>query len=188
MNLEAEQKVVDRIDSKLRFLRRSIKREKRCFKIAGRKVRRAIAAQQILQSVAQIVQQNAHERIAKVVSSCLSSVFDNPYEFRINFTRKRGRTEADIVFVRDGKEVDPITASGGGMIDVAAFALRVVCLVLHRPRVRPVVVLDEPFKFVSSGYQENVRLMLEKLSKEMKVQIIMVSHIDELETGKIIRL
>lgn len=145
-------------------------------------------AQEILQNLAQAVQEKAHQRISEVVSSCLSAVFDDPYEFKIVFERKRGRTEAHLRFTRRDLDIDPLTASGGGMVDVAAFALRVACLVLHRPKLSRVVVLDEPFRFVSAQYQDNVRSMMEQLSKEMGVQIVLVTHNDAYSTGKEIQL
>jgi len=77
-------------------------------------------AQEIVQTVAQSIQQQIHTRIADVVSRCLSAVFDEPYEFRIIFEQKRGKTEARLIFVRDEQEIDPMTAAGGGVIDVAA--------------------------------------------------------------------
>lgn len=145
-------------------------------------------AQEILQLLAESVQRKAHKKLADVVTSCLSSVFDDPYEFHIVFERKRGKTDAVLRFRKGGLDVDPLTASGGGMIDVAAFALRIACLVLHRPRLSKVVVLDEPFRFVSAQYQENVRSMLEELSTKMGLQIIMVTHIEALSTGEVIEI
>lgn len=145
-------------------------------------------AQQILQAVVQTVQREIHTRVASVVCRCLEAVFDEPYEFRIHFERKRGQTEARLVFVRDGAEIDPITASGGGVVDVASFALRLACLMLTQPPVRRLVVLDEPFKFVSEGYRPAVRAMLETLSAEMGVQFVVVTHIDELQTGTVVQL
>lgn len=148
----------------------------------------AEAAQEILQKVAQRVQENAHARIAGVVSRCLEAIFPDPYEFKILFEKKRGRTEARLVFVRNDAENDPLRASGGGVVDVAAFALRLACLVLSRPSLRRVVVLDEPFRFVSAEYREGIHQMLETLSQEMHVQFIMVTHSPELEVGKVVRL
>ena len=145
-------------------------------------------AQEVLQQIAQAVQQRAHDKIAGVVSSCLSTVFDDPYEFKIEFERKRGKTEANLRFVRRGLDVDPLTAAGGGMIDVAAFALRVACLMLHRPPLSRVIVLDEAFRFVSAQYQENVRSMLEGLSKDLGIQIIQVTHNASLVAGSVIEL
>ena len=145
-------------------------------------------ALRVCQIVAQAVQQKAHDRIAGIVSRCLEAVFDEPYEFKILFEQKRGKTEASLVFERDGLQVDPLTASGGGVVDVAAFALRLSCLMLSRPTLRRLLVLDEPFKFVSEQYRERVRVMLETLSKDLGVQIVMVTHIEELKMGKVIEL
>lgn len=143
-------------------------------------------AQQIIQMLAQSVQQHIHSQLASVVSSCLSAVFNRPYTFRLQFLQRRGRTEATLEFDRDGLVLDPMTAAGGGAVDVAAFALRVACLMLASPT--RVIVLDEPFRFVSSQYRENVRLMLEELSEQFGLQIVMVTHIDELVTGRVVRL
>jgi len=150
----------------------------------------AATAQELAQQVAQAIQQQAHDQIAEVVSRCLSAVFDEPYVFRIHFERKRGRTEARLVFEREGMEVDPMTASGGGVVDVAAFALRLSCLILNKPPLRRVLILDEPFRFVSEQgeYQSRVRELLETLAREMGVQFIMVTHINELKAGKVVEL
>lgn len=148
-----------------------------------------LEAQELAQKVAQAVQQQAHDRIAGVVSRCLEAVFvDNSYDFRIIFERKRGRTEAKLVFERDGMLVDPLTASGGGIVDMASFALRLSCLILHKPPLRRVLLMDEPFKYVSEEYRERVCLLLQQLSCEMNVQFIIVTHIDELKTGTVIEI
>ena len=145
-------------------------------------------AQQFLQNVAKAVQEVAHDRISSVVSKCLALVFDEPYEMRIHFERKRGKTEARLYFVREGIEVDPLSATGGGVVDVAAFALRLACLALAKPKLRRILVLDEPFRFVSAEYRDRIRDMVTALAKEMDVQFILVTHIDELKTGKIVEL
>lgn len=147
-----------------------------------------VEAQSTAQGVAAEVQASAHDRIARVVSRCLAAVFDEPYEFRVTFDRKRGKTEARLGFVRDGVEMDPLTAAGGGVVDVAAFALRLAALVLARPARRRLVVLDEPFKFVSAEYRGAVRGMLEMLAEDMDVQFVIVTHIDELKTGTVIEV
>jgi len=143
-------------------------------------------AQQIVQLVAKTVQETAHDRIAGVVTRCLAAVFDEPYEFHVRFEQARGRTEARLVFSREGMEVNPIDASGGGVVDVAAFALRISCLMLTRPASRRVVILDEPFKFVSADRRDRVRAMLLGLAADLGVQFIVVTHIDELRCGRII--
>jgi len=188
MTLEQEEEAVGRLEVQLKLLERTVEEETKAKGKAERVLCRTQDAQEILQLLAQAVQQQAHQKISGVVSSCLSAVFDDPYEFRVQFDRKRGRTEASLQFVRQELVVDPLTASGGGIVDVAAFALRAACLMLHRPRLSKIILLDEPFKFVSAQYRENVRTMLEELAKDMGIQIIQVTHIEELETGKVIEL
>jgi hypothetical protein len=81
-------------------------------------------AQEIVQTIAKAVQKEAHDKIAGVVTRCLATVFEEPYEFKIKFNRARGRTEADLIFIRNGREVDPMRWSGrrGGLRPTAIIA------------------------------------------------------------------
>lgn len=188
MNLSEERDAISELAVRLDSLQQSIQREENNYTIEHTNLAHAQKAQEILQHLAQAVQAKAHEKIAEVVSSCLASVFDSPYLFTIRFERKRGRTEAYLRFQRGAVETDPMRASGGGTVDVAAFALRVASLVLHRPRLAQVIVLDEPMKFVSEKYQVAVRSMLEQLAEDMNIQIIFVTHNENYSTGKVIDL
>ena len=188
MRIEEERTIVTGLDAKFFLLEEQVAREQKAVEAADSALKHAVEAQEVLQLLSQAVQKQVHTRVSGVVTKCLKAVFDDPYEFRIEFERKRGKTEAKLRFSRDGLDVDPLTASGGGMIDVAAFALRAACVLLHRPRLSRVIVLDEPFKFVSEHYRENVRAMLESMSEDLGIQIIMVTHIKELETGNVIEL
>lgn len=143
-------------------------------------------ATRITQSVAQSVQDEAHARLASIVTRCMQ-VFDDPYTFHIRFDRKRGKTEARLVFERDGVEFDPLRSSGGGVIDVAAFALRLSALTLQA-RSRMVLFLDEPFRFVPVHLRDGVRELVEWVSKELDCQILMVTHEEALQVGKVVEL
>lgn len=147
-------------------------------------------AQVLVQEVASKVQASAHEQIAGVVSRCLEAVFgEEAYTFKIHFDSKRGKTEARLVFVRDGLEVDPCDASGGGAVDVAALALRLACMVLARPRRRRLLVVDEPLKHLNGReYQERVGTLIETLARETGVQFIIVSDDDWLKVGHVVEL
>jgi DNA repair exonuclease SbcCD ATPase subunit len=155
----------------------------------SRTVKCSLGAQKIIQHVAHTVQKKAHDRIATVVSRCLTAVFqEQAYEFVIRFEKKRGKTEAVLAFVRNGREFDPATESGGGVVDVASFALKLVCLILRTPKLRRVMILDEAFKHLSEQYRDRVRELLAVLAREMNVQIIQVTHSDQLIAGKIIEI
>lgn len=149
----------------------------------------ATEAQRIIQMVAKTVQQEAHHKIAGLVSRCLAAVYDEPYKFRITFEAKRGKTEALFSFEdSEGHEIDPLTASGGGMVDVAAFALRLSAVMLTKQRPRRLLILDEPFRFVSARFQPNVAILLEELARELKMRIIMVTHSPTLAVGNHIKV
>jgi ABC-type sulfate/molybdate transport systems ATPase subunit len=81
-----------------------------------------------------------------------------------------------------------MSASGGGVVDVAAFALRIACLTLRKPALRKVLILDEPFRFLSAEYRPRVRSLIESLADEFGVQFIIVTHLDEFRCGKVITL
>ena len=140
-------------------------------------------AQQILQLVAQETQKNIVVHISDIVTTALDAVFESDaYEFRIDFVQRRGRTEAELYFERDGNRCDPLTASGGGAVDVAAFALRVALwsLVNHGSRIADTIVLDEPFKWLSKELQPRAGEMLQLLSRKLGIQFIFVTHVQDL--------
>lgn len=165
-----------------------VKEEKEHLLTAQQHLTASQEAQLLFQEVAKQVQQSVHQEITKVVTHCLSTIFEDSYEFAILFEKKRGKTEARPVFYRDGNELDPLTAAGGGVCDVASFALRLACLMMQRPRVRRLLVLDEPFRHLSKNYHPKVITLLETLTERLGLQILMVTHSNGLACGKIIEL
>lgn len=167
----------------------TLDRETEAFEAAKQTEEDLREAVKVAQEVAQEVQAKAHKRIAEVVSRSLSAVFGPEAPgFKIRFERKRGKTEAVLLLEQDGVEMDPLSATGGGVVDVAGFALRLSCLMLSKPPLRKLMVLDEPFRHLSSNYRPAVSELLETLAEELGVQIIQVTHSSELEVGKVIHI
>lgn len=165
------------------------KSERRVLADSKKRLADAKTAQLVLQTVAAAVQTKAHAQVSAVVTRCIQTVFpDAGYSFRIKFERKRGKTEAKLVFVKCGTEIDPTSADSGGVTQVAAFGLRLAALLLATPRKRKLLVLDEPFSCVSAGHRPRLASLLEALSAEMGVQIILVTHDPELRVGKVIEV
>ncbi len=191
MQIEQTRKKVNSLLTNLQVAKKTCKQEKENLQESKQTLIYTEEAQSIAQQIAQTIQQQAHNRIAGVVSKCLEAVFvgEDVYGFKIHFERKRGRTEAKLVLTKNGNEIDnPLDFDSGGVCEVAAFALRLSCLVLSKPRLRKVILFDEPFKSISVDYLDNVRVLIDKLSKDFGVQFIIVTHISQLETGKVIRL
>lgn len=133
-------------------------------------------AREAIKTVALQTQKQLELHISSIVSLALSAVFDDPYALTINFVERRGKTEADIKFVRNGQEIDPLSSSGGGAINIACMALRMSLWSLQPIKTRPLLVLDEPFRDLSLGLQEKAGKMIKMLSDKLGVQFIIVSH------------
>lgn len=133
-------------------------------------------AREVVREVGMKTQQQLQYHISDITSLALESVFENPYELAVEFVQRRNKTECDLFFVREGNKIDPMTASGVGAIDVAAFALRIAAWSMQTPNTRPVIILDEPFKHLK-GLEHNKRVleMIKEISKRLELQIIMIS-------------
>lgn len=147
-----------------------------------------LSAQRLAQEAASQIQQRVHEHVATIVTRCIQAVFPEPYGFEILFTKKRGKTEAEMKFTLDGNRIDPMEQSGGGLLDVAALALQVAKLTMDRPPHRLFLGLDEPFKWIDKANLPRVAELLLALAEDMKIQIVMVTHIEELMVGKVVKL
>ncbi len=171
-----------------KLLIQNIKQEKQNLKESTSTFRNATEAQRILQEVAKQVQEQAHDRIASLVTRCLALVFPDPYKLEILFEKKANRTEAVLVLTRNGKQFDPTDSTGGGVLDVVSFALRLSCLYLQMPKPREIVIMDEPFKYLSTNLRPRVASMLEMLSEELEFQFIISTHSKALKLGTVIEL
>ena len=137
-------------------------------------------AQALLQATAKEVQSKVSLKVSKLVSSALHGVFPDPYSLELEFVPKRGRTEAQLTFMKGNKTYDPMDSSGGGPIDVAAFSLRVALWSLNKDRLSPVLFLDEPFRNVSRDLQPQAAELLKRVSKRLKLQMVVVTHNKEI--------
>jgi len=137
-------------------------------------------AQTILIEVAKITQTELEYHIGELVTLALASVWDDPYQFGVEFVQRRNRTECDLFFIRNGKRIDPLTASGGGAVDVASFALRMSLWSLANPRTRNTVIEDEPLKWLKGlDLPEKGAVMRKEISERLGIQLISVNHIPE---------
>ena len=187
MNLKRHRKNLERLKGKRDQLQEQIKNETVDIKKLRHEKIDIDKAQVIIQIVAQQTQQQLEYCISNVVSLALSSVFPiNPYEFVVRFEIRRGRTEADLFFKRNGELIHPLSSSGGGAIDIASFALRVTMWSMNKTR--NTLWLDEPFKHLK-GREANRRAiqMVKEISDNLDLQIVMVSDervaIEDIEKG-----
>ena len=141
-----------------------------------RSLQRHERAREIIRIVGQKTQEQLSFHISDITSLALGAVFPNPYELTVNFIERRNKTECDLLFLRDGQEMDPFTASGGGAVDIASFALRIASWSMTYPKLRNTIILDEPMRFVSVDLQQDASEMLKEISTKLGIQFIIVTH------------
>ena len=145
-------------------------------------------ARSVVNEVAEQLQQQLSYNVEMLVTRCLQDVFCGKYGFRILWEQSRGKTECYLKLLRGENEIDPLDSDSIGVADVASFALRLASLQLQKPAVRKILILDEPFKFVSKSYRDAVAQLITDLAEELGIQFIIVTHMEELEIGKVVQL
>lgn len=142
----------------------------------SKKKRRALEkALTVVKKVGISTQEQLSYNVSEIVSLALNSIMDNPYDLKLNFVERRGRTECDFLLERDGIVIDPYDG-GGGVVDTCSFALRVAMWTMENPNSRNVLILDEPFKHLKGELPNQKMLtMVEELCSRLNLQVIMVS-------------
>lgn len=157
------------VQSDIKKLKKSIKKKEKEFLILEK-------AHEIIKAVGKRTQEQLQFHIADITSLALSSIFDDPYKLVLKFEDRRGKTECDILFERDGNLLKPLDSSGGGVVDVASFALRIASWSMQTPRTRAFIMLDEPFKHLSQDKQEAASEMVKEVSRRLGIQFLIVTH------------
>lgn len=157
-------------------IRQSIHSSRTVIKEQRRSLKRHEQAREIIRTVGLETQQQLQFHISDITSLAMDAVFREPYKLVAEFVQRRNKTECDLYFERNGNRVDPLSASGGGAVDVAAFALRVASWSMQTPKSRNVIIMDEPMRFVSHHYQEKASMMIKEVSKKLGIQFIIITH------------
>ena len=127
----------------------------------------------LVQNLVKNIQEKIGEYVSHVVSLALDIVFPKTYQFKVKFLQRKNKIECDFILIRGNEEISPLD-SGGGVVDIVSFALRTIFWSLSK--YRPVLILDEPFRNVSTDLQFNCGEMLKTLSNELGLQILLISH------------
>jgi len=154
----------------------TISRTRQEIKESQRDLRRHEQAREVIREVGLKTQQQLQFHISDITSLALDAVFSDPYELVAEFVQRKNKTECDLFFSRDGNKVDPLSASGGGAVDVAAFALRVASWSMQRPKSRTTLILDEPLRFLSADLQKHASVMIKEISQKLGIQFIIITH------------
>jgi len=131
----------------------------------------------ILETLLKTISVESLNTVEQLVTYGLRVVFpDLSLNFKTDISTKRGAQWLDLKLEDNGVEAPILSAFGGGPASVVAFLLRL--LVCRRLNLAPVLLLDEPFSFVSEHYVENVGKLLRELADKLGFEMILVTHAD----------
>lgn len=133
-------------------------------------------ALEIVKEIGLQTQQQLQYLISEVTSLALESVFEDPYSLEVEFQESRGKLECFLFLMKDGEKYDPLDSTGGGVVDIASFSLRISSWNLSTPRLRNVIFLDEPMKNLSEKYRPLAGAMIREISQKLGIQFIIVTH------------
>jgi DNA repair exonuclease SbcCD ATPase subunit len=125
-------------------------------------------------------QEDINSVIEELVTQALQAVFGPQFFFKVKNEIKRNQAETTLSVMEDGHLLDLEDESGGGLMDLVALCMRVVLWAIKTPRTAPVIILDEPLKFLDGVRLEQAGEMICKLSEMLGIQFIIVSHEDQL--------
>lgn len=148
--------------------------------IAKHETELAEAARDVVTAVMLVTQGQVKTFIEETVTLALATVYGSEYALEIEYKVRRNQSEAAL-WIRKGEDrFNPRDEIGGGVVDIASLALRLALYALTIPRPDPVLILDEPARFLSTDKQPLFGQMLRQVAEYLGVQIIIVSHSAEI--------
>lgn len=134
---------------------------------------------QVFRAASELARERARARVEASVTDALRAVFGPGILFRVEVGDRGGRPAAEFLVSSTyggGEVTTPVLdARGGGVVDVASVALRVLAAAVASPPGAP-IVLDEPGKHLSEGYSRAFGELLKAVAEETGRQVIVITH------------
>lgn len=128
-----------------------------------------------------ILQSDPTDAMEEVIGGVLQKLVNpNIIAFNIETCEKRNQLETKFSLTREilGHEIvtDLLDESGGGASDVAFLLVRILQLIHHPSKPRPILFADEPIKNLSCDRRDDFMLFLKKILGEFDMQLVLVTH------------
>ena len=126
------------------------------------------------------IQQEFKNQVETLVTLATQSVFTENYKFKLIFEERNNQLECRPAIFEDDFEYTPDDDMGGSMVNIISFALRCVLWTYEEPKSRPIIIMDEPMTWMGNLIDKAGKI-IRTISHEMGLQIIIVTHIEELK-------
>ena len=137
-------------------------------------IKENLEQREIARKAAGLVQDNLAAKLSGIVTKAISTVFEEPIEFVVQFVERRGVSECDLSLKIGEDYYDILNEQGGGVADVCSMCLQMAFIMMSQ--VNRVLVIDEPARHMDVVAQERFIAVLKQLCQELKFTIIMVTH------------
>jgi len=146
---------------------------------------------EVLQQTSNIMKTKTIEKIEILATKGISDVLnEDNLKFVIKYDAKRNAISADYeIYDKITEEYyDIINSFGGGMIDIISIVIKIIFL--YKFNVSKILILDEAGKWISNDKQQNFGRFLKIMSKELDIQIILISHKEQVieEADRVFRV
>jgi DNA repair exonuclease SbcCD ATPase subunit len=120
-------------------------------------------------------------KIEKIANIALRTVFpDKSMKFLVIPDKNKKGLYYDLYVDTNGNLTELEDAKGGGVMDIISIAMRISYLRIFQGQLEQVLLLDEPFKNLDKIRLPKAIEWVKKISKEMKIQFIVITHIEAL--------
>lgn len=166
----------ERLLERQRLLKKSIEDDKVVTKNLKRDVRKLKIAFDIFSGILTSMRKLVIKKLRKIVTPVVQHVFeDRDFSFDIQY-KQSGTNHYYTPVIKDGNEIYiPKYETGGGLIPILDFSLRVTFLELDQKDSEKIIFLDEPFGWLGDLSYKAVEIIL-VLSKRMNIQFIINTH------------
>ena len=138
---------------------------------------------EILHLVQKSTRDKVVEAFENTVTYALRAIYqDDGYSFKLDFSQRGNLGELNFK-VKSPKTQNPLDMKDctcGGEHDIISLALRFMLLHLMVPKVEGPILFDEPTKMLDSSLRQNEFNFYDKMAKQFKRQLIIVTHSQEL--------
>lgn len=140
---------------------------------------------ELLSKVQTITRDKIKNEFEQLVTYVLRYITEEDYTFSLIFEKRGNLQELKFAITTPDcdEELDPLQTRGGGVIDLVAFALRIVLIETSMPKNEGFIICDESFKHLSENYLPKIPLLINELSKKLDRQFIVISHEQEIING-----
>jgi hypothetical protein len=117
--------------------------------------------------------------VEELISSGLTEVFGIPYVFKLEPVQDENGFVKGLkpkISRCGGPFVNPLESYGAGVVSITSLLWKVAQLTLTKKTAR-LLIMDETLANVSPLLQERLQQFIEKVAEQLKLQIVMVSHL-----------